>query len=291
MEVTPRSAGKDFFERGMALGINRLSFGAQSFNDSELRSVGRLHSGDDTRSMVQTARGVGITNISLDLIAGLPHQTEALWKASLESAIALRPEHMSVYLFEIDEKSRLGREVLRHGTRYHSDAIPDDDFMADAYDQARDLLREAGYIQYEISNFALPGFESVHNRKYWQLKPYVGLGAGAHSSDGLFRWENATAVEDYERRLEHRGSPITDQQRLSPRAQLEEFFFLGLRQIDGIKLAEASRRWGPERVDRWVPKIKSLEHEGLLVRQNGNVRLTEKALLVSNEVFQEFIGV
>ena len=291
MEVTPRSAGKDFFERGMALGINRLSFGAQSFNDSELRSVGRLHSGDDTRSMVQTARGVGITNISLDLIAGLPHQTEALWKASLESAIALRPEHMSVYLFEIDEKSRLGREVLRHGTRYHSDAIPDDDFMADAYDQARDLLREAGYIQYEISNFALPGFESVHNRKYWQLKPYVGLGAGAHSSDGLFRWENATAVEDYERRLEHRGSPITDQQRLSPRAQLEEFFFLGLRQIDGIKLAEASRRWGPERVDRWVPKIKPLEHEGLLVRQNGNVRLTEKALLVSNEVFQEFIGV
>ena len=291
MEVTPGSADRDFLGHVLALGINRLSFGAQSFDDAELRFVGRLHSAEDTRATVRTARQAGFTNISLDLIAGLPHQSEASWRASLQSVIALRPEHISVYLFEIDEKSRLGSEVLRHGVRYHADTVPDDDFMADAYEQARDLLREAGYIQYEISNFALPGRESVHNRKYWQLKPYVGLGAGAHSSDGQFRWENAASVEEYESLLEQGKSPICDQRRLTPDEQVEEFFFLGLREMEGIKLAEARRRWGPDRVERWAPKIESLEHDGWLERQNGHVRLTKKALLISNEVFQEFIGV
>lgn len=290
-EVTPGSADKDFLNRALDLGVNRLSFGAQSFDDAELRSVGRLHSAEDTRVTVQTARDVGFTNISLDLIAGLPHQTEVSWRASMRSAIALQPEHISVYLFEIDEKSRLGGEVLQHGVRYHADAVPDDDFMADAYDQARELLREAGYIQYEISNFARPGRESIHNRKYWQLKPYVGLGAGAHSSDGQFRWENATSVEEYERHLENGESPICDQRRLTPYAQLEEFFFLGLRQTEGIKLAEADRRWGPVLADRWALKIESLEHDGWLQRQNGRVRLADKALLISNEVFQEFISI
>lgn len=291
MEVTPGSVESEFLESARAQGINRLSFGAQSFDDEELRSVGRLHSAQDTRAAIQTAQRVGFTNISLDLIAGLPHQTEASWLASLQSAMALRPEHISVYLFEIDEKSRLGNEVLRHGVRYHAEAIPDDDFMADAYEQAGDLLRETGYIQYEISNFALPGRESIHNRKYWELKPYLGLGAGAHSFGGEFRWENATAVEEYQHRLERGESPICERCRLTPDAKLEEFFFLGLRQMSGIDLEEARRRWDPERVDRWALKIESLEREGLLVRQDGRLRLASNALLISNEVFQEFIGV
>jgi len=291
LEVTPGSADEGFLEQALQLGINRLSFGAQSFDDAELRSVGRLHSAEDTRAVVQTARRVGFTNISLDLIAGLPQQSEASWRASLQSAMALRPEHISVYLFEIDEKSRLGSEALRHGDRYHADAIPDDDFMTEAYEQACEMLRKAGYIQYEISNFALPGCESIHNRKYWQLKPYVGLGAGAHSFDGQFRWENATSVEEYQSRLEHDESPICDQRSLTPEAQLEEFFFLGLRQMEGVRLADARRRWGPERVERWALKIESLEHDGWLERQNGRLRLADKALLVSNEVFEKFIGV
>ncbi|HEV2247777.1 MAG TPA: coproporphyrinogen III oxidase, partial [Terriglobia bacterium] len=227
----------------------------------------------------------------LDLISGLPHQTPASWNSSLESAIAQRPEHLSIYLFEIDEKSRLGGEVLRHGARYHAGAIPDEDFMADAYDLARKQLRQAGYRQYEISNFAVPGRESIHNRKYWQLKPYLGLGAGAHSSDGQFRWENATAAEEYERRLARKESPICEQRRLTADAQLEEFFFLGLRQLDGIHLGEARRRWGSGPIERWNQKIRSLESDGWLEHHNGRVRLAEKALLVSNEVFQEFIGV
>lgn len=291
LEVTPGSADKDFLNQALILGINRLSIGAQSFDDRELRSVGRLHSADDTRALIRTARNAGFENISLDLIAGLPHQTPASWNSSLESAIAQRPEHLSIYLFEIDEKSRLGGEVLRHGARYHAGAIPDEDFMADSYDLARAQLRQAGYRQYEISNFALPGRESIHNQKYWQLEPYLGLGAGAHSFDGRFRWENATAVEEYESRLARRESPIFEQRRLTAEAQLEEFLFLGLRQLDGIHLAEARRRWGSGPIERLAQKIESLQSDGWLERQNGRVRLAKKALLVSNEVFQEFIGI
>lgn len=291
LEVTPGSADKAFIDHVRTLGINRLSIGAQSFDDGELRSVGRLHSADDTRALIRTARDEGFDNISLDLIAGLPHQTPISWNSSLESAIAQTPEHLSIYLFEIDEKSRLGGEVLRHGARYHAGAIPDDDFMVDAYELGREKLRQAGYRHYEISNFAVPGRESVHNRKYWQLEPYLGLGAGAHSSDGQFRWENATAVEEYERRLAQGESPICEQRRVNSEAQLEEFFFLGLRQLDGINLIEALRRWGSAPLGRWTQKIRSLESDGWLELHNGRVRLAEKALLVSNEIFQEFIGV
>lgn len=290
LEVTPGSADGDFLKRALKLGTNRLSIGAQSFADAELRSVGRLHSAEDTRALVQTAREQGFRNISLDLIAGLPHQSALSWQASLQSAMALRPEHLSIYLFEIDEKSRLGSEVLRHGVRYHADTIPNEDFMADAYDAARHALREAGYVQYEISNFALPGWESIHNLKYWQLQPYWGLGAGAHSCDGQSRWSNLTAVEEYEGRLARGESPIGEHHTLSAAVQVEEFFFLGLRQRKGINLAEAGERWGRERVEKWAETIQSLEDSGWIERVNGRIRLADSALLVSNEVFQEFIS-
>jgi len=290
LEITPGSADGELLRRLVARGVNRLSIGAQSFADAELRSVGRLHSAEDTRTLIQLAREQGFTNISLDLIAGLPYQSAASWQSTLHSAIALRPQHLSVYLFEIDEKSRLGNEVLRHGVRYHAGSMPDEDFMADAYDQARHTLQRQGYVQYEISNFALEGCESIHNRKYWQLKPYLGLGAGAHSCDGQSRWANSTAVEEYETRLRRGESPIQELYALSPDAQVEEFFFLGLRQRDGIDLAEAGERWGRERVDRWAPTIESLENGGWLERVNDRIRLSDSALLVSNEVFQEFIS-
>lgn len=291
LEVTPGSADDDFLKRALALGINRLSIGAQSFVDVELRSVGRLHSADETRALIQNARARGFANISLDLIAGLPHQTMSSWQWSLQSVIAERPAHVSVYIFEIDEKSRLGSEALRHGNRYHAEAIPSDDFMADAYLQAREQLRQAGYVQYEISNFGLPGRESLHNRKYWQLKPYVGLGAGAHSFDGQVRWENASSVEEYQRRLQRGESALSSHQRLSADAQLEEFFFLGLRQMEGISLSEASQYWGGERVANWAQKIQTLVKDGWLERRDGRIRLADKSLLLSNEIFQEFIAV
>lgn len=289
LEVNPGTADSEFFEWARSEGVNRLSIGAQSFNDRELRAVGRLHSAADTRELILQARCAGFANFGLDLIAGLPYQNRTSWQDSLDAAAAIRPQHVSIYLLEVDEKSRLGREVLQHGTRYHAEAVPDEDFMAQAYEAARTFLRHEGYIQYEISNFALPGYESRHNQKYWRLEPYVGLGAGAHSFDGEHRWANESAPETYAARLARGESPITETRLLSPEEQLEEFFFVGLRKSEGIDLAVASRRWGTSRVARWEPTLSALAQKGWLERQASRVSLSEAAYLVSNEIFQEFV--
>ncbi|HLW79089.1 MAG TPA: radical SAM family heme chaperone HemW [Terriglobia bacterium] len=289
LELTPDSAGEEFLTRARGAGVNRLSVGAQSFDDRELAAVGRLHSARDTVETVSRARRAGFQNVNLDLIAGLPHQTEASWLRSLTSIAELRPEHASVYLFEADEKSRLGRAVLQHGAAYHAAAVPDDDFMAWAYDRAREFLAEQGYERYEISNFALPGFESRHNRKYWRLDPYVGLGAGAHSFDGLRRWANETPAEAYQARLSIGGAPVADVRTLSPQEQLEEFFFLGLRQRSGVDLAAAGRRWGEEQISRLEAKIGALVEDGWIERRAHRICMSERGYLVSNEIFQEFI--
>lgn len=291
LEVTPGSADAAYLEGALALGVNRLSIGAQSFVDAELRAVGRLHSAKETGDLVRLAREKGFRNIGLDLVAGLPHQTPASWQHSLDQLTDLRPEHVSVYLFEIDEKSRLGKEVLRDGPRYHASSVPDDDFIADAYMQARRSLASAGYIQYEISNFALPGYESRHNRKYWQLDPYVGVGAGAHSFDGLGRWANDHSLTDYLAKLARRESPITQHQRLTSEEQVEEYFFLGLRQTAGVSLREAESRWGKRLVNPWMDTIHTLVGHGHMEEASGRIRLTKDAYLISNEVFQEFVRV
>jgi oxygen-independent coproporphyrinogen-3 oxidase len=289
LEITPGSAESDFLARARDLGINRLSIGAETFDDGELRAVGRLHSAAETCELVRLARRAGFENISLDLIAGLPYQTEVSWLKSLRAATTLRPEHLSLYLFEIDEKSRLGREVLDGGTRYHASAVPSEEFMADAYEAGREFLTREGHTQYEISNFALPGFESRHNQKYWQLAPYVGLGAGAHSFDGAHRWANEANPKLYGEKLASNASPVAEVRSLSPVEQLEEFFFLGLRQREGVNLLLAARRWGSERVNSWRERINTLARDGWLEEANGRIWLTERAYLVSNEIFQEFV--
>jgi len=289
LETTPGSADLAFLKQARALGANRLSIGAQSFDDRELRSVGRLHSATDTRTLIEQARPACFENINLDLIAGLPHQTEESWHKSLEAIAQHRPEHVSVYIFEVDEKSRLGGEVLRHGIRYHATAVPDDEFMAAAYETARKFLKAQGYIQYEISNFGLPGFESRHNRKYWKLEPYLGLGAGAHSFDGEFRWANESDTELYSTQLACGKSPIAELRRLTPEEQLEEFFFVGLRQTNGVYLSDASRRWGEAAVSRFRPVINDLRARGLLQVEDERIRMADDAFIFSNEVFQEFL--
>ncbi len=289
LEVTPGSADDDLLRDLRRLGVNRLSVGAQSFDDRELCAVGRLHSAATTHDLVGRARRLGFGNISLDLIAGLPYQTESSWRKSLQEAQRLRPEHLSVYLFEVDEKSRLGSEVLRHGKRYGAGSVPDDDFVADAYQTAGAALSEIGYLQYEISNWALPGFESRHNQRYWQLKPYIGLGAGAHSFDGRCRWANQTAPEAYQDKLKTGATPVAELRALSSKEQLEEFFFLGLRQTGGVDLTRARQRWGEDEIARWEPKISVLAAEGWLEARNGRLCLSRRAYLVSNEVFQEFL--
>jgi len=289
LEVTPGSAHSKFLAAALSLGINRLSIGAQTFQEHELRAVGRLHTAAVTRALVRSARSVGFRNINLDLVAGLPFQTYVSWRLTLEAALALRPQHISLYLFEIDEKSRLGKEVLQGGTRYSAPAVPGEAFMADAYCLGREALAGAGYRQYEISNFALPGCESQHNLKYWRLAPYLGLGAGGHSFDGAHRWANEQDAQLYMDKLEAAESPLTEVRKLSPPEQLEEFFFLGLRQVEGISLELARQRWGSDLLGRWRGKIDALTQGGLLTRSGDNIRLAETAYLVSNEVFQEFV--
>lgn len=289
LEVTPGSADDHLLEVVVRLGVNRLSIGAQSFDDRELRSVGRLHSASATHDLVSRARRAGFTNINLDLIAGLPYQDECSWLRSLREAMLLRPQHVSIYLLEIDEKSRLGSEVLGHGMRYGAEHVPDDEFMADAYETARTVLSKEGYAQYEISNFALPGFESRHNQRYWQLKPYVGLGAGAHSFDGHCRWANEVVPDVYQEKLAQGASTIAESRVLGATEQLEEFFFLGLRQRQGVNLSAARQRWGEDQVARWEPRIDTLTTEGWLEVDADCVRLSERAYLISNEVFQEFL--
>ena len=289
LEVTPGSAGPDYLRAARELGADRLSIGAQTFNDHELRAVGRLHSAGDTEAQVGEARRAGLKNISLDLIAGLPHQTEESWRQTLDHALRLMPAHLSVYLFEMDEKSRLGSELLRNGSRYHAEAVPGEEFVVWAYEGARERLRREGYGQYEISNFALPGFESRHNLKYWQLDPYIGLGAGAHSFDGGRRWSNVVQAEEYERRLEAGQPPISEVRVLPLDEQVEEFFFLGLRQPDGIDLEQARKRWGSGPVEPWGKTIAALTKGGWLEQTGSRLRLAPRALLVSSEIFQEFI--
>ncbi|HEY6292116.1 MAG TPA: radical SAM family heme chaperone HemW [Terriglobia bacterium] len=290
LEMTPGSADRDLLTAGREMGISRLSIGAQSFDDRELRCVGRLHSSAETIEQIRQARETGFRNISLDLIAGLPYQTKTSWFHSLRQTLDLGPEHVSVYLFEIDEKSRIGDELLRHGDRYHAAAVPDEDFMAEAYEQARELFLRAGYVQYEISNFARPGFESEHNRKYWRLEPYLGLGAGAHSFDGQCRWSNEISTDDYAAKLARGDLPIGEWHLLPEAEQIEEFFFLGLRQQEGIDLEHAFSLWGHSAIDAWSPRIGSLVATGLLEKHGELLRLASRAYLVSNEVFQEFLA-
>ena len=291
LETTPGSASSDLLEAFRGLEINRLSIGAQTFDDRELGATGRLHTVNDTVYLVNQARRTGFLNISLDLIAGLPYQTTESFQRSLEAIARLRSEHISLYLFEVDEKSRLGREVVHGGERYHAASVPRDEFMADAYETGCEFLAREGYRQYEISNFALPGFESRHNRKYWQLAPYLGLGAGAHSFDGKHRWSNQIDVRKYLATLQSDAAPVEEFHELTAAEQIEEFFFLGLRQSEGVDLAGARQHWGAEYLKPWEKKIETLDREGWVIREGEQLRLARHAFLVSNEIFQEFVSV
>ena len=184
LEADPETITTEKAAAWLASGFNRLSLGAQSFSDRELQSTGRMHRCADIFRAVQVARDAGFRDISMDLIAGLPHQTRETWEESLDSLLRIRPEHISIYMLEIDEGSRLGRESLAGGSRYGAGAIPSDDAIAEFYEWACARLDVHGYEHYEISNWALPGLRSRHNLKYWRREPYIGFGAGAHSFDG-----------------------------------------------------------------------------------------------------------
>jgi oxygen-independent coproporphyrinogen-3 oxidase len=276
----------------LAAGFNRISLGAQSFDDRELQSAGRMHRRADIFEAARILRAAGFRNISMDLIAGLPHQTHATWKESVTALLGIRPEHVSIYMLEIDEGSHLGKESLAGGVRYSAPAIPPDDAIAEFYESARARLDAAGYDHYEISNWAclpgqgLPGLRSRHNLKYWRREPYLGLGAGAHSFDGFQRWANVHDSARYVEFIEQGITPHEQIETVTPAQALDEELFLGLRQLEGIDLDRIERQYAVSLRERLSP----LCAQGLLELDGTRLRLAPDRLTVSNEVFVELLS-
>jgi oxygen-independent coproporphyrinogen-3 oxidase len=279
IEAAPGNITAEKARAWEAAGINRVSLGVQSFVEKEIRRAGRKHTAQVVAGEIAILRDAGIRNVNVDLIAGLSGQTEGGWRESLDWIERLGPEHVSVYMLEVDEDSRLGKEMLLGGVRYGARDTPDDDQTAAFYETAVERLAAIGIARYEISNFARPGFESRHNLKYWTLEPYAGFGADAHSFDGRVRYQNAEAVKEYVGQSSGLSGP-----RAFEIARLdEERFFVGLRLTAGI-------RPEPEEWVRFDEPIRRFVDSGLLETSGGVLRLTGRGVLLSNEVFQEFIG-
>jgi oxygen-independent coproporphyrinogen-3 oxidase len=286
LEADPETITPEKAAAWREAGFNRISMGVQSFHDNELKAAGRMHRRDDVHRAAEILRGAGFQNMSFDLIAGLPHQTDDSWEESVAQLLSLQPEHVSIYLMEIDESSRLGWEVLAGGKRYSASALPDDDSMAAFYDRACGRLASAGYVHYEISNWALPGLESRHNLKYWQRQPYCGFGAGAHSFNGGQRWANAHDPIAYVTRISQGHFPIEQLADVSRDEALEEELFLGLRQLAGIDLARIESEYSTN----LQPRIEELRAQGLVECNGTWLRLSPDRLTVSNEVFVNLLG-
>jgi len=279
IEAAPGSLTTERVSAWRDMGINRVSLGVQSFVKQELAKTGRKHDAATVASDVALLRGHGITNINIDLIAGLACQTKESWRASLDWIEQIAPPHVSVYLLEIDEDSRLGLEVIQGGPRYGARDVPAGDLVADLYELAVDRLASLGLARYEISNFASPGWESKHNLKYWKLEPYAGFGADAHSFDGTMRQANAESAVDYVERWRRHDSPVVE----TTTANLsEERFFIGLRLAEGVE--PLKEEW-----QHWSGPIERFLEAGLLETNGRRLRLSKEGILLSNEVLQEFI--
>jgi oxygen-independent coproporphyrinogen-3 oxidase len=281
LEADPETISPEKANAWRAAGFNRISMGVQSFNDAELRAAGRMHRRADVFAATKILRAAGFGNLSFDLIAGLPHQTDASWQDSVEQLLSLRPEHVSIYMMEIDEGSRLGLEVLQSGERYSAKSLPSDDSMADYYESGCRQLAVAGYGHYEISNWGLPGFESRHNLKYWRREPYFGFGAGAHSFNGSQRWANAHDPAAYSNAIHAGRFPLEQIESVGHSQALEEELFLGLRQLAGIDLGAVEAKYGTSLRSR----ISDLLAQGSVEWDGPRLRLAPERLSVSNEVF------
>jgi oxygen-independent coproporphyrinogen-3 oxidase len=315
IEATPGAVMAELARAWRKAGIDRVSLGVQSFVPAEIAGTGRKHTAARVAEEVAVLRDAGILNFNIDLIAGLPGQTPATWRESLDWIERLAAPHVSVYMLEIDEDSRLGAEILRGGSRYGAAKTPPEDTVADLYETAADRLAAMGILRYEISNFARPGFESRHNLKYWTLDPYAGFGADAHSFDGILRRSNVESAAEYVERIERGASPCASEEPAHP---AEERFFVGLRLEAGIEPR-------PDEWQRFEAPIRRFVEEGLLEVVVGQtpwsarvpldpllqtaeptggsaadqgvrptipaptLRLTRRGVLLSNEVFREFL--
>jgi oxygen-independent coproporphyrinogen-3 oxidase len=291
VECAPETLNPAVIENLRRCGVNRVSLGVQSFDDKESASVGRLHKRSIVIDEIARLRSAGISNINVDLIAGLPHQTRQSWDASLDQLISLEVPHASIYMLEVDDDSRLGRELIAGGQKYHAHFVPDEDLTADMYEIACERLNAAGISQYEISNFARAGFESIHNLKYWTRQPYVGFGVDAHSmlhsaeAGSAVRFSNSDSLEKYLAGAAKKRTLVSSED------TLQEAFFLGLRLNRGIDLQTLERAFGENQVGAYHQSISELAEAGLIEKDAATIRLTAKGRMLSNEVFERFISV
>lgn len=293
VECAPGQLSDPALEALAHAGVNRVSLGVQSFIDREAQVSGRLHERATVLNDLRRLRAACIANLNVDLIAGLAGQTFASWNESLAVLIETGVPHASVYMLEVDEDSRLGREMLGGGARYYAELVPSDDAIAQMYETAIERLEKAGLKQYEISNFARRGRQSQHNVRYWEQRPYLGIGLDASSA--LYAEEDQTRLllrskttDDLKEYLAGAGSVETGW--LSPEQQYEEAWFLGLRLNRGVKLSELRRAFGKASVAQTLPLIERLIDSGLVQSDGRTVRLTPRGRLLSNEVFQEFLA-
>lgn len=280
MEMNPATVSLETLREYRNLGVNRASFGAQTFDDTELKRLGRKHTAADVRETIELLRNSGFDNVSFDLIAGLPRQTLRDWEHNLTEALKLRPEHLSLYLLEIHEGTPLAEQI-----RSRRQPLPDEDLSAEMYELMIEKTSANGYEQYEISNFALPGYESKHNSKYWLFDPVYAFGVSAHSFDGKYRrWANERDTAKYVELIESR-EPTAEMNVLSAEDTRGEYAFLRLRLAQGLDLAEYKAKFGVDLRKQYLADWKRLEDADLIEFTDGNVKLTRKGMLYSNEVF------
>ncbi len=291
IECAPGQLPDATLEAMAAAGVNRVSLGVQSFIDREAQLSGRFHTRAVVLEDLRRLRAAGIHNLNIDLLAGLAEQTLSSWRESLSILLETNVPHASVYMLEIDEDSRLGRELISGGGRYSAGLVPNDDIIAQMYEEAVSTFSAAGLKQYEISNFSRPGAESKHNLRYWQRRPYLGLGLDASSmlraDDGTVL--RSTTTDDLAAYL---SSPETNSETawLGPTQQLEEAWFLGLRRNAGVSIADLREEFGVRAIEPSIAVARQLAEDGLLTIEQERVRLTDRGRLISNDVFAEFLG-
>ncbi|MGG1862993.1 radical SAM family heme chaperone HemW [Bacillus safensis] len=266
-------------------GVNRLSFGVQTFEDDLLKKIGRVHQKKDVLTSFERARAVGFDNISLDLMFGLPHQEKHHVMNSLETAFSLGAEHYSVYSLIVEPKT-VFYNLMQKGQLH----LPPQEREAEMYELVMDEMERHGLKQYEISNYAKPGFESQHNLTYWSNEDYFGFGAGAHGYVDGVRNVNAGPVKHYLELIDQTGFPYKETHQVTKAEQIEEEMFLGLRKIEGVKSADFQAKYGTAPEALFPTVLEELEEKGLIVKDDIGIRLTRKGKLLGNEVFQAFLG-
>lgn len=283
LESAPGQIADELLAEAMRLGVNRVSLGVQSFVDRESAAVGRLHTERECVREILRLRAAGLPEVGADLIAGLPYQTEESFAHSLEVASGVGLTHLSVYMLEVDEDSRLGREVLAGGQRFHAHGVPQEEIAATLYEQACAMLPQQGFAQYEISNFAAEEHQSRHNKKYWQRAPYMGFGLDAHSM--LLRGVGAVRFANPEELADYRAAMPAEPTLVGVREAFEETVFLGLRMTEGISMQQLRSEFAEELVAPYEEAVRELVDEGLMLAEEDRWRLTLRGRLVSNEVF------